>query len=62
MTQQSHIAALQSKHEELDHALHEEFKRPNPDTLQAQTLKRRKLKIKDEIQQLIDRQGNVQAS
>jgi len=45
----SHVAALQAKHEGLERQLHEEMTRPAPDTAIIQTLKKQKLRIKEEL-------------
>lgn len=45
----SHVAALQAKHEGLERRLREEMSRPAPDDTMIQALKKRKLKIKEEI-------------
>ena len=45
----SHVAALQAKHEGLEQRLHEELSRPAPDSSMIQTLKKQKLKIKEEL-------------
>jgi hypothetical protein len=45
----SHVAALQAKHEGLDRRLREEMSRPSPDSSMIQTLKKQKLKVKEEL-------------
>ena len=45
----SHVAALQAKHQGLERRLHEEMSRPAPDEAIVQTLKKRKLQLKQEI-------------
>ncbi|MFQ5984389.1 MAG: YdcH family protein [Alphaproteobacteria bacterium] len=47
-------AALTAKHAKLEQAIEEEMRRPLPDTLHLSTLKREKLRIKDEIAKLSD--------
>lgn len=47
--QSSHIAALQSKHEGLERRIREELGRPSPDETVIQSLKKKKLRIKEEI-------------
>ena len=47
----SHVSALQLKHSGLERKIQEEMSRPSPDLSMIQTLKRRKLRIKDEIGQ-----------
>lgn len=48
----SHIAALQSKHEGLERRIHEEMNRPHPDEVTLQTLKKQKLRIKEELSEI----------
>jgi len=48
----SHVAALQAKHEGLEARLREEMNRPAPDDAILQTLKKQKLRIKEEIAQI----------
>lgn len=50
--QSSHIAALQSKHEGLERRIREELGRPSPDETVIQSLKKKKLRIKEEIAHL----------
>lgn len=45
----SHITALQTKHAGLEARLREEMARPVPDTATIQSLKRQKLRLKEEI-------------
>lgn len=45
----SHISALQLKHAGIDRQLHDEMSRPLPDAVVIQTLKKRKLRLKEEI-------------
>ena len=45
----SHVAALQAKHEGLERRIREELNRPAPDESMVQTLKKQKLRIKEEI-------------
>jgi hypothetical protein len=45
----SHVAALQAKHDGLERRIHEEMSRPAPDSTIVQTLKKRKLRIKEEL-------------
>lgn len=52
MSVEDRIASLKAKHHELEHAIDEENNRPHPDDGVIADLKRRKLKIKDEIAQL----------
>ena len=50
MLSSSHTSALQTKHAGLEARLHEEMSRPAPDAATIQSLKRKKLKIKEELQ------------
>ncbi len=45
----SHVSALQLKHAGLERKLEEEMSRPLPDLAIVQTLKKRKLRIKEEL-------------
>jgi hypothetical protein len=45
----SHVAALQAKHEGLERRIQDEMSRPAPDSTTIQTLKKQKLKIKEEL-------------
>jgi hypothetical protein len=45
----SHVHALQSKHAGLEARLRKEMARPSPDAATIQTLKKRKLALKEEI-------------
>jgi hypothetical protein len=45
----AHISALQLKHAGLERQIHDELSRPLPDPATVQILKRRKLKIKEEL-------------
>lgn len=46
---QPHIAALREKHAWLERKLEEAIRRPAPDEALIRDLKRRKLKLKDEL-------------
>ncbi|MDE2562983.1 MAG: DUF465 domain-containing protein [Sphingomonadales bacterium] len=48
----SHIGALQSKHAGLERQIAVEMARPAPDDVLLMELKKRKLRIKEEIAQL----------
>lgn len=50
MASSTHVSALQSKHAGLEARLREEMNRPAPDAATIQTLKRKKLRIKEELQ------------
>lgn len=49
MSLQDRQEALKAKHAALEAALQEEFRRPYPDNDAVADLKRRKLRIKDEL-------------
>ncbi|HMT48201.1 MAG: hypothetical protein RL702_595 [Pseudomonadota bacterium] len=50
--EQSHASALQFKHAGLERRITEEQSRPMPDLAMIQTLKKRKLRIKEELEHL----------
>ena len=50
--EQSHFSALQLKHAGLERRIDEEQSRPMPDYAAIQTLKRRKLRIKEELEHI----------
>ena len=52
MTTESHIAALEKRHRELDHLIDDEMTHVSYDDLLIASLKRRKLEIKDELARL----------
>ncbi len=45
----THYAALQAKHAGLDARISEEERRPSPDTTLLHELKKRKLRVKEEM-------------
>lgn len=47
----SHVSALQTKHAGLERKIAEEMARPAPDGALVMELKRRKLRIKEELSQ-----------
>lgn len=47
--EQSHVSALQLKHTGLERQIEDELSRPLPDHGIIQTLKKRKLRIKEEL-------------
>ena len=47
-----YITVLKARHVELDQAIEDETKRPLPDGLVVQMLKRQKLRIKDKLYRL----------
>ena len=52
MTIEKHLLALKAKHEALDVAIEEENSHPLPDQTKISDLKKKKLAIKEEIEQL----------
>jgi len=52
LSTEQRIAALKAEHSKLENALEEEEGRPLPDSLAIASMKRQKLAIKDEIEQL----------
>jgi len=52
MVSQEQLESLKAKHATLERAIDDEEHRPLPDTVQIHTLKREKLRIKDEIVKL----------
>ncbi len=49
MSQQERLNALKARHEALETAIAEETAHSNPDDVRINTLKKQKLRIKDEI-------------
>ena len=47
--EQSHVSALQFKHAGIERQIQQEMSRPLPDLAMIQSLKRRKLRIKEEL-------------
>ena len=52
MTQQSHLAELERKHQALEREIQDAMSHPGTDDLKLAELKRRKLQLKDEIEKL----------
>ncbi|MEP5937030.1 MAG: DUF465 domain-containing protein [Erythrobacter sp.] len=48
----SHANALQSKHAGIEAQLHDEMNRPVPDAVTIQSLKKKKLRIKQELSEI----------
>ena len=48
----SHVSALQLKHAGLERQIQEELSRPLPDNAMLQTLKKQKLRIKEELEHI----------
>ncbi|WP_417610715.1 YdcH family protein [Parasphingorhabdus sp.] len=46
---QNHISALRQKHEALERKINEEEMRPLPDTIRIHSLKKQKLRLKQEL-------------
>lgn len=53
MTTESHIAALQRRHSELERQLEAEQLQPSHNDLEVSALKRRKLELKDQLTKLL---------
>lgn len=49
---ESHILELADKHHKLDEQIHEELLRPHPDDIMISELKKKKLRLKEEIERL----------
>lgn len=49
---ESHIQELSDKHHKLDEQIQQELHRPHPDDLMISELKKRKLRLKEEIERL----------
>ncbi len=47
--EQSHVSALQFKHAGIERQIQDELSRPLPDLTIVQSLKKRKLRIKEEL-------------
>lgn len=52
MQAEAHLSALKDKHAGLDAEIEAESSRPHPDEVRIADLKKRKLRIKDEIARL----------
>ena len=52
MTQQSHLAELERKHQALEREIQDAMSHPGTDALTLAELKRRKLQLKDQIEKL----------
>ena len=52
MTIDAHIRELDARHNELDSRIETESKRPGSDTLQIASLKKEKLRLKEQIEHL----------
>jgi hypothetical protein len=46
---QNHMSALRNKHEALERQINEEETRPRPDTIRINSLKKEKLRLKEEL-------------
>ena len=49
MSVETHVQALNAKHAEIEKVITVEEHRPNPDTMRIQQLKRKKLRLKEEL-------------
>lgn len=49
MVQDAHVISLEQKHKNLEVMIAEEEHRPHPDTLRLSRLKKKKLRLKEEI-------------
>ncbi|HAH08832.1 MAG TPA: DUF465 domain-containing protein [Alphaproteobacteria bacterium] len=49
---ESHLVELSDKHRKLEEDLHNELLRPHPDDFRVMELKKRKLRIKEELERL----------
>lgn len=49
---ESHLQELTDKHHKLDELIHDEMLRPHPDDLMISELKKKKLRLKEEIERL----------
>jgi hypothetical protein len=56
MATEARIKELDARHNQLDARIEETLKHPSADTLQLATLKKQKLKLKEEIERLRRRQ------
>ena len=52
MTQQSHLAELERKHQALEREIQDAMSHPGTDDLKLAELKRKKLQLKDKIERL----------
>ena len=52
MSLQSHLSELSAKHQELEHQLDDALQHPSIDSVEIARIKRRKLKLKDEMQRI----------
>ena len=50
MTTEGHIAALERRHQELEQKIEEEMQHLSHDDMLVQSLKRKKLEVKDELE------------
>jgi hypothetical protein len=52
MTTEAHLSALETKHHRLESEIDSELHRPSPDQSRLTSLKREKLRLKEEISKL----------
>jgi len=57
MGERARLEVLSAKHSVLENKIRDELRHPLPDTLRISHLKKRKLQLKEEIQQLTLRAG-----
>lgn len=50
MSVDSHVEALSQKHHRIEETIDKEIQRPHPDEIRIMSLKREKLRLKEEIQ------------
>lgn len=53
MSLQDRLDSLKAKHADLESAIEVEIRRPYPDTVVIGDLKRKKLRIKDELERIV---------
>ena len=52
MSIDAHLTSLENKHRAIEHEIAEEMSHPNADSVKLQTLKRKKLQLKDNIKRI----------
>ena len=52
MVTESYVTFLRERHQELEQAIKEESRRPLPDAMLVQLMKRQKLRIKDKLHRI----------
>ena len=56
MSMQSHLAELERRHAEMERKIEDAQLHPSTDSLQLADMKRQKLKIKDEITRILEKE------